>query len=218
MPPPPPPPPRLHLNAAAARHHLVVPSAHTWTQRSDFLTPCGIMFNYWVVFEIIFISSWHFLPLLSAVVSTGEIWEFLSFTERHPSVIYNILLFGVTSALGQVGGSFTLIKTLECIRQITFFNVCVFFFYTSFPDLHLHDGGVFWASDLLHRHHHQEVLHHPWLCSSVRQRHECDAVVGHRPRVPRWDWIPLDRPLDSRSISPVRLTNAAFGCNNHDRR
>lgn len=37
-----------------------------------------------------------------AVSWTGEVWDFLSFTERHPSIIYNILLFGVTSALGQV--------------------------------------------------------------------------------------------------------------------
>lgn len=38
----------------------------------------------------------------SAVLWTGEVWDFLSFTERHPKIIYNILLFGVTSALGQV--------------------------------------------------------------------------------------------------------------------
>lgn len=44
---------------------------------------------------------YFFLP--SAVLWTGEVWDFLSFTERHPSIIYNILLFGVTSALGQVG-------------------------------------------------------------------------------------------------------------------
>lgn len=43
--------------------------------------------------------------LLSAVLWTGEVWDFLSFTERHPSIIYNIVLFGLTSALGQVGGS-----------------------------------------------------------------------------------------------------------------
>lgn len=42
--------------------------------------------------------------LLSAVLWTGEVWDFLGFTERHPSIIYNILLFGLTSALGQVGG------------------------------------------------------------------------------------------------------------------
>lgn len=39
-----------------------------------------------------------------AILWTGELWEFLSFTERYPSIIYNIMLFGVTSALGQVGG------------------------------------------------------------------------------------------------------------------
>lgn len=45
-----------------------------------------------------------FSTLLSAVLWTGEVWEFLSFTERHPSILYNIVLFGMTSALGQVGG------------------------------------------------------------------------------------------------------------------
>lgn len=30
------------------------------------------------------------------------LWEFLSFAERYPTIIYNILLFGLTSALGQV--------------------------------------------------------------------------------------------------------------------
>jgi len=40
--------------------------------------------------------------LLPGILFTGELWEFLSFTERYPSIIYNILLFGLTSALGQV--------------------------------------------------------------------------------------------------------------------
>lgn len=38
----------------------------------------------------------------AGILFTGELWEFLSFTERYPSIIYNILLFGLTSALGQV--------------------------------------------------------------------------------------------------------------------
>lgn len=36
------------------------------------------------------------------ILFTGELWEFLSFAERYPSILYNILLFGLTSALGQV--------------------------------------------------------------------------------------------------------------------
>ena len=43
-----------------------------------------------------------YVLFLVAVLWTGEVWDFLSFTERHPSIIYNILLFGLTSALGQV--------------------------------------------------------------------------------------------------------------------
>ncbi|CAL8287977.1 unnamed protein product [Boreogadus saida] len=47
------------------------------------------------------INLWSTLVLGLVVLWTGEIWEFLSFTERHSSIIYNILLFGLTSALGQ---------------------------------------------------------------------------------------------------------------------
>lgn len=47
------------------------------------------------------INLWSTLVLSMAVLWTGEVWDFLSFTERHPSVISNILLFGLTSALGQ---------------------------------------------------------------------------------------------------------------------
>ncbi|NXT38412.1 S35B1 protein, partial [Pelecanoides urinatrix] len=47
------------------------------------------------------INLWSTLFLGAGILFTGELWEFLSFTERYPSVIYNILLFGLTSALGQ---------------------------------------------------------------------------------------------------------------------
>uniref|UniRef100_A0A8C6TV94 Solute carrier family 35 member B1 n=1 Tax=Neogobius melanostomus TaxID=47308 RepID=A0A8C6TV94_9GOBI len=47
------------------------------------------------------INLWSTLVLGLAVLWTGEVWDFFSFTERHPSIIYNILLFGLTSALGQ---------------------------------------------------------------------------------------------------------------------
>ncbi|XP_077476082.1 solute carrier family 35 member B1 [Stigmatopora argus] len=47
------------------------------------------------------INLWSTVLLGAAVLWTGEVWEFLSFTERYPSILYNILLFGITSALGQ---------------------------------------------------------------------------------------------------------------------
>uniref|UniRef100_A0A8V5H349 Solute carrier family 35 member B1 n=1 Tax=Melopsittacus undulatus TaxID=13146 RepID=A0A8V5H349_MELUD len=47
------------------------------------------------------VNLWSTLFLGAGILFTGELWEFLSFTERFPSVIYNILLFGLTSALGQ---------------------------------------------------------------------------------------------------------------------
>lgn len=47
------------------------------------------------------INMWSTLILGIAVLWTGEVWSFLSFSERHPSIFYNILLFGLTSALGQ---------------------------------------------------------------------------------------------------------------------
>ncbi|XP_032285068.1 solute carrier family 35 member B1 [Halichoerus grypus] len=47
------------------------------------------------------INLWSTLLLGAGILFTGELWEFLSFAERYPTVIYNILLFGLTSALGQ---------------------------------------------------------------------------------------------------------------------
>ena len=57
-------------------------------------------------------SSFVSLPITRpppGVLWTGEVWDFLSFTERHPTILYNILLFGLTSALGQVN-----LKCLHC--------------------------------------------------------------------------------------------------------
>uniref|UniRef100_A0A1A8G7X1 Solute carrier family 35 member B1 n=1 Tax=Nothobranchius korthausae TaxID=1143690 RepID=A0A1A8G7X1_9TELE len=47
------------------------------------------------------INMWSILILGSVVLWTGEVWKFLTFAEHHPSIFYNILLFGLTSALGQ---------------------------------------------------------------------------------------------------------------------
>lgn len=47
------------------------------------------------------INIWSILFLGSGVVFTGEVWDFMSFADRYPYVLYNILLFGLTSALGQ---------------------------------------------------------------------------------------------------------------------
>lgn len=118
--------------------------------------------------------------LLSAILWTGELWEFLSFTERYPSVIYNIMLFGVTSALGQVGG------WTEDARDLPeILHVQLTLFYMSLPDLHFPDRGQLWTSDLLHCHNHKEVLHHPRLSSSVWQLNEHSAVDRHHPGLPR---------------------------------
>ncbi|KAL0993273.1 hypothetical protein UPYG_G00105530 [Umbra pygmaea] len=47
------------------------------------------------------INMWSTLLLGIGVLWTGEVWDFLSFTDRHPSILWNIFLFGITSALGQ---------------------------------------------------------------------------------------------------------------------
>lgn len=47
------------------------------------------------------INMWSTLVLGITVLWTGEVWEFLSFADRYPGIIYNILLFSITSTLGQ---------------------------------------------------------------------------------------------------------------------
>lgn len=138
-----------------------------------------------VVFLLLTLSS----SLLSAVLWTGEVWDFLSFTERHPIIVYNILLFGLTSALGQVGGLILDGSFVLCMLNGDEFPETLHVQTTLFSeflctDLHLYDGGVLWASDLLHCHHDEEVLHHPRFCHSVWQCHEYDAVGRHHPGLP----------------------------------
>lgn len=121
----------------------------------------------------------EFLCLL-AVLWTGEVWEFVSFAERYPSIIYNILLFGFTSALGQVRHRIT----HTCI-SLSYYFAYRYSPHLPLSDLHLYDSCVFWASHLLHRHDDKEVLHHPWLCAVVWEHHHPLAVAWNHPCFPR---------------------------------
>ena len=40
--------------------------------------------------------------LALALLATGEGWEFVSFIQRHPSVVWQLATFSIASALGQV--------------------------------------------------------------------------------------------------------------------
>lgn len=74
-----------------------------------------------------------------------------------------------------------------CLNQAVLENktLLYFAFFSLSADLYLYDCGVLWASDLLHRHHHQEVLHHPWFCYFVWKRDDRDAVDWHYSGFPR---------------------------------
>ena len=47
-------------------------------------------------------NKWSILYLGVALTFTGEIWEFIAFVQRHPSVMGELAVFSVASALGQV--------------------------------------------------------------------------------------------------------------------
>jgi len=61
--------------------------------RSEFSTKAfSMMFS---------VNKWSALYLGAAILFTGEIFSFISFCERYPYVLWNIVLFSITSALGQ---------------------------------------------------------------------------------------------------------------------
>lgn len=47
-------------------------------------------------------NLWSTIFLAGGVLVTGEIWQFVDFANRFPIVLWNILLFSLLSALGQV--------------------------------------------------------------------------------------------------------------------
>eukprot|EP00095_Tigriopus_kingsejongensis_P010988 maker-scaffold281_size224178-snap-gene-1.21 protein:Tk10988 transcript:maker-scaffold281_size224178-snap-gene-1.21-mRNA-1 annotation:"hypothetical protein DAPPUDRAFT_304130" len=46
-------------------------------------------------------NKWSVFYLGIALTATGELWEFIGFVQRHPSVLYQLSLFSIASALGQ---------------------------------------------------------------------------------------------------------------------
>ncbi|TRY68678.1 hypothetical protein TCAL_03248, partial [Tigriopus californicus] len=46
-------------------------------------------------------NKWSVFYLGIALTATGELWEFFGFVQRHPSVLYELGLFSIASALGQ---------------------------------------------------------------------------------------------------------------------
>ena len=63
-------------------------------------------------------SAWSILFLAIGVTVTGEIWQFILFMQRHPNVVYQLVVYYAAGALGQVNASITFIpKLLQC--QIT---------------------------------------------------------------------------------------------------
>uniref|UniRef100_A0A6P7F4C8 Solute carrier family 35 member B1 homolog n=1 Tax=Diabrotica virgifera virgifera TaxID=50390 RepID=A0A6P7F4C8_DIAVI len=47
-------------------------------------------------------NAWSTLFLAVAIVISGEYLKFYEFAGRHPSVVYNLLMLGITSAVGQL--------------------------------------------------------------------------------------------------------------------
>lgn len=112
-------------------------------------------------------------------ILSGEGLEAAGFIYRHPEVILNLLLFSLSSAVGQV--------RLSCMLT-HWWLLCHFL--SSHPPWsfciavyihHYHRAG---ASYLLHLYHHTQVLHYPRLRYPVCQPSPTTAVGGGRTGVP----------------------------------
>ena len=53
-------------------------------------------------FDMMFNMNLWSVLWLAIALSTGEAYDFALFAERNPHVLYNIIIFGLSSALGQV--------------------------------------------------------------------------------------------------------------------
>ncbi|XP_022238954.1 solute carrier family 35 member B1-like isoform X2 [Limulus polyphemus] len=51
---------------------------------------------------MLMMNIWSTCYLGVALLLTGEVWKFLVFVQNYPYIIYNILMFSITSALGQM--------------------------------------------------------------------------------------------------------------------
>lgn len=55
--------------------------------------------------------------------------------------------------------------------------ICLLLFSCFIVEFHLHDRGKLRTSDMLHYHHHAEILHHSWVCAPVWKFTDRSPVV-----------------------------------------
>ena len=105
-----------------------------------------------------------------AMFCTGEVFLAISFIQRHPEVFWDLMAFGCASALGQVrkywGRGFHS-PVSSCVG------------------IHLCNHCQVWSPYLLHLHHHSQVLHHPGVCTHLREPAGPPPVGGCGPGLPR---------------------------------
>lgn len=67
-------------------------------------------------------NKWSVAYLSVALVASGEGVEFISFIQRHPSVVWQLATFSVASALGQVRhrSFFPITESLESKMSVSF--------------------------------------------------------------------------------------------------
>ena len=67
---------------------------------------CAYCVDCWSTFQSIHMYARLFCcpcDVGTGLVVTGEGVEVVGFVQRHPTVLFNIIVFGITSAVGQVG-------------------------------------------------------------------------------------------------------------------
>mmetsp|Transcript_13241 Transcript_13241/g.34728 ORF Transcript_13241/g.34728 Transcript_13241/m.34728 type:complete len:232 (-) Transcript_13241:359-1054(-) len=86
-----------------------------------------------------FTNFWAIFVMLAGLIVTGEIMPSFSFLERHPYTLWNVLLFGLLSGIGQLF-VFNLVadfSPLMCTLVTTVRKFCTFFFSVIFHGHHM---------------------------------------------------------------------------------
>jgi UDP-galactose transporter B1 len=90
-------------------------------------------------------NGWSTLFLGVALIVTGEGFKFFEFAHRQPTIIGNLLVLGMTQAIG----------------QMFLYNMVKIFLCVLFVNMHLSSGFRFWASSCVCCHNNSKVFYGP---------------------------------------------------------
>lgn len=127
-------------------------------------------------------NAWCTLFLLVTILITGEYLDFYEFAKRYPYVLQNLLLLGITSAIGQLFLYSMVSKKIDLFffKKISEEKIGIVDNTSYCKGFYCFSGVRIWSSCTVHCDDNTEVLHSARICYSIWKCFKHATMDRHR--------------------------------------